>query len=106
MALKSEDKKTHYHTLRRHPKQRNIYLCTSPVCNFKDHKDNLLGKMMNCYVCGKDYVTTKDSLRLAYPHCAPCTKGFKGFDNLVAEDNDAFLSALTAIENENSGDGI
>ena len=106
MNMAAKSTQTHYHTLRRHPKQRNIYLCTSPVCSFKDHKDNLIGKMMTCYICGKDYITTKESLRLALPHCTPCTKGFKGFDSLVSEDNDAFMQALTAIENENSGDGI
>jgi len=64
----------HIHQLRRHSfKSGNvIFFCTLPDCNFKSKVAFLLGKRSICNRCGKSFIMSEYSLRLAKPHCDAC----------------------------------
>ena len=67
--------KDHLHIYKRVKGSRNEYMCQDPDCTHKIQKKYMLGKRAACGICGKSFIITRQSLRLAMPHCDECKKG-------------------------------
>jgi len=66
--------KKHFHKLKRR-KIRNgerIYFCVLD-CRFRVHVDEVYGKTVICWRCGKPFTMNEYSKRLDKPHCNACT---------------------------------
>lgn len=59
----------------RHTYKKSLYKCSLPGCAHKLHADLAIGRKSLCNLCGEEFVMTKESVRLAMPHCDNCKKG-------------------------------
>ena len=68
--------KTHAHKLKRlkYKSGNIIYHCVLPDCTIKVAPALTLGKRAICWRCGKEFLMTDYSIRLAKPHCEDCHK--------------------------------
>lgn len=69
-----------------------IFFCSLPDCTSKINPALALGKRSICWRCGKDFIMSEYSLRLAKPHCDACHKHKKG-EEVTLKD------AIEAIDN-------
>jgi hypothetical protein len=69
-------KSPHVHKLKRlkYKSGNIIFFCSLPDCTFKTNIALALGKRSLCWRCGKDFIMSEYSLRLAKPHCDACHK--------------------------------
>jgi transcription initiation factor IIE alpha subunit len=65
--------KKHDHKLKRKNYRNNesIYFCVLN-CDYKVHTELALGKQVICWRCGRPFLMTEYSCRLAKPHCNAC----------------------------------
>lgn len=69
-------KQSHVHKLKKHKYATGnaVFFCTLADCHYKVEVPFALGKRSICNICGKEFVISENTLKLARPHCNECGK--------------------------------
>ncbi|SRR6266705_2454268 len=51
-----------------------VYRCVKPGCSHYVNAALVLGKMYECWRCGREYPMNQKTAQLKKPHCASCTR--------------------------------
>jgi len=75
----------HLHILKRVARNKNLFMCADPECNWTRRKEFLLGKKFLCPLCRSEYIADAEMLRRKLPHCSDCTQTNKNtkIDRLI-----------------------
>lgn len=91
----------HIHKLKRHryaKTKTEVYFCTLPDCQHKIECALAVGKVSICNLCGKEFVMNEYTVKLARPHCEPCSKrkvvGPDGKNHYVRENTLPILASV------------
>jgi hypothetical protein len=87
--MKKEGKHIHRWKRVKHPRRKDLFVCSDPDCNSRSSKNYLEGKRAQCPYCEKTYIITNVMLRkLQTLHCDACTmpRGARSGDTAYDKD--------------------
>lgn len=93
------DSVKHYHTLKRvkHPKRRDLWMCTAPECSFRTNQMYLDGKLAQCAYCSEQFtITSRKLAKQSLLHCDNCKRVGRG----AAKPKDNELPTVNELESK------
>jgi acetyl-CoA carboxylase beta subunit len=63
----------HVHTYGKSKRLKNYFKCNHPQCYHTMHKDDVIGKMSCCNICGTEFIISREDARRAKPVCLNCS---------------------------------